>query len=131
MAQYLPRSEVLVVTTPQAAARRVAQRSAYMARKLKLPLRGVVENMSWFTGDDGRRYELFGSGGGQALADELGVPLVGQVPLVPALREGGDKGLPVTVVDPTGDAAQAFSALAKQVDRLGPSRIYRPELRVR
>jgi ATP-binding protein involved in chromosome partitioning len=131
MAQYLPRSEVLVVTTPQAAARRVAQRSAYMARKLKLPLRGVVENMSWFTGDDGRRYELFGSGGGQALADELGVPLLGQVPLVPALREGGDKGLPVTVVDPAGDAAQAFSALAKQVDRLGPSRVYRRELRVR
>jgi ATP-binding protein involved in chromosome partitioning len=131
MAQYLPRSEVLVVTTPQAAARRVAQRSAYMARKLKLPLRGVVENMSWFTGDDGRRYDLFGSGGGQALADELGVPLVGQVPLVPALRQGGDRGVPVTVVDPTGEAAQAFSALAKQIEQLGPARIYRPELRVR
>ncbi|MBO0715583.1 MAG: Mrp/NBP35 family ATP-binding protein, partial [Acidimicrobiales bacterium] len=113
MAQYLPRSEVLVVTTPQAAARRVAQRSAYMARKLKLPLRGVIENMSWFTGDDGRRYELFGSGGGQALADELGVPLVGQVPLVPTLRQGGDQGVPVSVVDPRGEAAQAFSALAK------------------
>lgn len=131
MAQYLPRCEVLVVTTPQAAARRVAQRSAYMARKLKLPLRGVIENMSWFTGDDGRRYELFGSGGGQALAEELGVPLVGQVPLVPALRQGGDQGVPVSVVDPEGEAAQAFSALAKQVERLGPARIYRPELRVR
>lgn len=131
MAQYLPRSEVLVVTTPQAAARRVAQRSAYMARKLKLPLRGVIENMSWFTGDDGRRYDLFGSGGGQALADELGVPLVGQVPLVPALRKGGDQGVPVSVVDPAGEAAQAFSALAKQIEQLGPARIYRPELRVR
>ena len=63
-------------------------------------MRGVIENMSWFTGDDGKRYEIFGSGGGQALADELGVPLLGQVPLVPALREGGDVGVPVTVTDP-------------------------------
>jgi ATP-binding protein involved in chromosome partitioning len=131
MAQYLPRSEVVVVTTPQDAARRVAQRSAYMARKLRLPLRGVIENMSWFTADDGRRYELFGSGGGQALAGELGVPLVGQIPLVPALRQGGDVGLPVTVADPTGEASCAFTALAKQIDQLGPARIYRPELRVR
>ena len=68
MAQYLPASEVYVVTTPQPAARRVAQRTAYMAKKINLPLRGVIENMSWFTGDDGKRYELFGSGGGRQLA---------------------------------------------------------------
>ena len=82
MAQYLPSSEVYVVTTPQAAAGRVAQRSAYMAKKINLPLRGVIENMSWFTGDDGRRYELFGAGGGQQLAADLGVPLLGQIPFV-------------------------------------------------
>ena len=91
MAGVMPRAEVIVVTTPQPAAQRVAQRSAYAARKLKLSVRGVVENMSWFTGDDGTRYELFGRGGGQALADDLGVPLLGQVPLVPALREGADR----------------------------------------
>jgi ATP-binding protein involved in chromosome partitioning len=131
MAQYLPRCEFLVVTTPQSAAQRVAQKTAYMARKLKLPLRGVIENMSWFTGDDGRRYELFGSGGGQELADSLGVPLLGQVPLVPAVRQGGDEGAPVSATDPSGEAAQAFSVLAERVVEMGPARIYRSELKVR
>ncbi len=131
LSQYLPKSEVYVVTTPQAAAQRVAQRSAFAARKLKLPLRGVIENMSWFTGDDGKRYELFGQGGGEALAKDLEVPLLGQVPLVPALREGGDVGLPVTVSDPGGEAAAAFDALADAVAKLGPARVYRSELKVR
>ncbi|HEV7888041.1 MAG TPA: Mrp/NBP35 family ATP-binding protein [Acidimicrobiales bacterium] len=130
MAQYLPKSEVFVVTTPQAAAQRVAQRTAYMAKKINLPLRGVVENMSWFTGDDGRRYELFGSGGGSALAAELGVPLLAQVPLVPALRVGGDVGLPVTVSEPDSEAAQVFGALAKEIDNMGASRVFRSELRI-
>jgi ATP-binding protein involved in chromosome partitioning len=130
MAQYLPKSEIFVVTTPQAAAQRVAQRTAYMARKVNLPLRGVVENMSWFTGDDGKRYELFGRGGGAALAADLGVPLVGQVPLVPELREGGDIGLPVTVSDPDGEASQAFEAIAKVVADMGAARVFRPELKI-
>ena len=131
LGQYLPRTEIVVVTTPQAAAQRVAQRSAYAAKKLKLAVRGVVENLSWFTGDDGTRYELFGAGGGQALADDLEVPLLGQVPLVPALRVGGDIGVPVRVSDPTGEAAQAFDALATRLEELGPARIYRRELNVR
>jgi ATP-binding protein involved in chromosome partitioning len=131
LGQYLPRTEIVVVTTPQAAAQRVAQRSAYAAKKLKLAVRGVVENLSWFTGDDGTRYELFGAGGGQALADDLEVPLLGQVPLVPALRVGGDIGVPVRVSDPTGEAAQAFDALATRIEELGPARIYRRELNVR
>ncbi len=80
LGQYLPRTEIVVVTTPQAAAQRVAQRSAYAAKKLKLAVRGVVENLSWFTGDDGTRYELFGAGGGQALADDLEVPAAGSGP---------------------------------------------------
>ncbi len=131
LGQYLPRTEIVVVTTPQAAAQRVAQRSAYAAKKLKLAVRGVVENLSWFTGDDGTRYELFGVGGGQALADDLEVPLLGQVPLVPALRVGGDVGVPVRVADPAGEAALAFEALATRLEELGPARIYRRELNVR
>ena len=130
MAQYLSRSEMLVVTTPQAAAQRVAQRTAYMAKKVHLPLRGVVENMSWFTGDDGKRYEIFGAGGGAELAADLGVPLLGQIPLVPALREGGDVGLPVTVADPSGEASRAFAALADAIAALGPARVYNPELKI-
>jgi ATP-binding protein involved in chromosome partitioning len=130
LAQFMPRTEVYVVTTPQPAAQRVAQRSALMARKVNLAVRGVIENMSWFTGDDGKRYEIFGSGGGQLLADDLGVPLLGQIPLVTALREGGDVGAPVTLTDPTGEASQAFEALATRVEALGRGRISRPELRI-
>ena len=131
LAQVMPRAEVVVVTTPQAAAQRVAQRSAYAARKLKLSVRGVIENMSWFTGDDGTRYELFGSGGGEALAHDLGVPVLGQVPLVPALRAGGDAGLPIVVTDPESEAAAVFAALAERLASLGPARVYRRELTLR
>ena len=116
LGQYLTKTEVFVVTTPQPAAERVAQRSAYAARKLKLAVRGVIENMSWFTGDDGTRYELFGAGGGRQLADELGVPLLAQVPLVAALRQGGDDGIPVVVADPDGEAAGVFADTG-QLDR--------------
>ncbi len=131
LGQYLPRTEIVVVTTPQAAAQRVAQRSAYAAKKLKLAVRGVVENLSWFTGDDGMRYELFGSGGGQELADDLEVPLLARIPLVPAVRVGGDTGVPVRVADAGGEAALAFDALATRLEELGPARIYRRELNVR
>jgi ATP-binding protein involved in chromosome partitioning len=130
MAQYLPGSEMYVVTTPQAAAQRVAQRTAYMAKKINLPFRGVIENMSWFTGDDGTRYQLFGEGGGAALASDLGVQLLGQIPLVPALREGGDEGYPVTVADPSSEAAKAFDVLAKTIDAQGRARIRKAELRI-
>jgi ATP-binding protein involved in chromosome partitioning len=131
LAEYLPRTEIYVVTTPQAAAQRVAQRSAYAARKLKLSVRGVIENMAWFLGDDGTRYELFGRGGGQALAQSLEVPLLGQIPLVPSLRQAGDDGVPVRVADPSGEASAAFDALAEKLVAAGPVRIYRRELTVR
>lgn len=130
MAQFLPRAEMYVVTTPQPAAQRVAMRSAVMARQLKLPVRGVIENMSFFVGDDGKQYELFGTGGGQELADALGVGLLAQIPLVPALREGGDAGLPVTVSDPSGPVAAAFRELAEAIEGLGRVRVYRRELSV-
>ncbi len=122
MAQYLPVSEVYVVTTPQPAARRVAQRSAYMAKKLNLPLRGVIENMSWFRGPDGARLEIFGSGGGAQLAHELGVPLLGQIPLVPALRQGGDEGVPLVVSQPTSEAGEALRAIAQSITEQSPAR---------
>ncbi len=128
LGQYLTKTEVYVVTTPQPAAERVAQRSAYAARKLKLAVRGVIENMSWFTGDDGKRYELFGAGGGTQLADELGVPLLAQVPLVSALRQGGDIGIPTVVSEPDGEVASVFEALATSIIELGPARVYRKEL---
>jgi len=131
MAQYLPTSEVYVVTTPQAAARRVAQRSAYMAKKLNLPLRGVIENMSWLTTPDGGRQYLFGDGGGAQLAEELGVPLLGQVPLDPVLRVGGDEGRPISATHPDSEASRAFSDIAAALVTRGRARVFRPELTVR
>jgi ATP-binding protein involved in chromosome partitioning len=131
LAQFLPRAEVYVVTTPQPAAQRVAQRAAFMAQKVNLEVRGVIENMSWFTGDDGKRYELFGAGGGDELATRLGVPMVGQVPLVPELRAGSDSGQPIVAVEPESEAAEVFGHIAERIDvELAPKRIYRSELRI-
>jgi ATP-binding protein involved in chromosome partitioning len=131
LSQYLPRGEVYVVTTPQPAAQKVAALSAAMAAKVNLPVKGIIENMSWFTGDDGKRYELFGSGGGRLLADDLGVPLLGQLPLVTALREGGDDGHPITAVDPDSEVAQAFKRIAEQIAvDLKPKKIFSPALKV-
>lgn len=131
LAQFLPRAELYVVTTPQPAAQKVAQRAAFMAHKVRLEVKGVIENMSWFTGDDGKRYEIFGSGGGAELAERIEVPLLGQVPLVPELREGGDAGRPIAVTDPDGEAAQAFAAIAARIDKeLAPTRRFNPELKI-
>jgi len=125
LAQFLPRSELFVVTTPQPAAQRVAQRAAFMAQKVNLSVNGVIENMSWFTGDDGQRYYLFGSGGGAELAERLEVPLVGQVPLIPELREGSDTGAPIMSTDPDGEAGRVFAAMAEMIDtELAPKRRY-------
>jgi ATP-binding protein involved in chromosome partitioning len=131
LAQFLPRAEMFVVTTPQPAAQRVAQRVAFMAQRVNIEVKGVLENMSWFTGDDGTRYELFGAGGGAALADRLGVPLVGQVPLVPALREGSDEGRPVVAIDPDSEASAAIAAAAAFIDlELAPTRRYNAGLKL-
>jgi ATP-binding protein involved in chromosome partitioning len=131
LAQFLPRAEVYVVTTPQPAAQRVAQRAAFMAEKVNLDVKGIIENMSWFTGDDGKRYELFGAGGGAELAERLEVPLLGRIPLVPELRAGGDSGRPIVAVDPESEASQAFAAIAEQIDvELAPTRRFHPELKL-
>lgn len=115
MSQFLPRAQVILATTPQPTAQRVARRAALMAAEVDQDVIGVVENMSWFTGDDGTRYELFGSGGGQALADELGVDLMARVPLLPAMGRGADEGHPVVVAAPGSEAEEAFDTLAKAV----------------
>ncbi len=131
LSQYLPRGEVYVVTTPQEAAQKVARLSAAMAKKVNLEVRGVIENMSWFTGDDGKRYELFGSGGGQELADELGVPLLAQLPFVTQLREGGDTGRPIAAVAPDSDVGAAFHRLAESIAvGLKPKRVYNSALKI-
>ena len=107
-----------------------AGRASWPARSTSA-VKGVIENMSWFTGDDGKRYELFGAGGGQELADRLEVPLLGQVPLVPALREGGDDGQPIMAADPGSEAAKAFAEIARRIDEeLAPTRRSHPELKL-
>ena len=115
MSQFLPRAQVLLVTTPQPTAQRVARRAALMAVEVDQQVIGVVENMSWFTGDDGTRYELFGAGGGQALADELKVDLMAQIPLLPAMGRGADDGHPVILAAPGSEAATAFDQLTAAV----------------
>ena len=131
LSQYLPRGEVYVVTTPQPAAQKVARLSAAMAEKVNLPVKGVIENMSWFTGDDGKKYELFDSGGGKELADELGVPLLGQLPLVPQLREGGDDGRPIAAVSPDSEAAKIFHQIASTIAKdMKPKKIFSKFLKV-
>ena len=128
LSQFLPRAQALVVTTPQPAAQRVAKRAALMAEKVNQEVLGVIENMSWFTGDDGKRYQLFGEGGGAALAAEIGADLLGQIPLVPAMREGADEGRPVVVADPGGEADLAFQQLAEAVVARKPRVRTHPEL---
>ena len=99
LARMLPRTELLVVTTPPPAAQKVAARAADMARRGHLRVAGVIENMSDFTCEHGTTYALFGTGGGRRLAEELGVPLVGTIPLHPDLASGGDAGEPVALGD--------------------------------
>ena len=112
LGQLLPRAEALVVTTPQPAAQQVAVRAAQMAQKTGMRVLGAVENMSYLVGTG---QELFGSGGGQALADEIGVPLLARIPLDPLLREAADEGCPVAEVAPDSEAAAAIAALAESV----------------
>ena len=129
IAQFLPRSELIVVTTPQLAAQSVAQRAAFMAKSVDLTLTGVIENMSYFLDENGKKYEIFGTGGGQALADKLEVPLLGQVPLLTELREGGDSGNPIVISDPESPASVAIKQIAQTlIDTYKPTKKYRKEL---
>src|SRR5205085_8625154 len=120
LAQLLPQAKFLIVTTPQPVAQKVARRSAEMATKLKLEIAGVIENMSGFVTPTGERYQLFGEGGGQLLADELEVPLLAKVPLTLTLREQSDAGVPVVFADPDDPAAQALHQAARGLIALSP-----------
>jgi ATP-binding protein involved in chromosome partitioning len=120
LAQLLPQSKFLIVTTPQPVAQKVANRSAQMADKLKLEIAGVIENMSGFVTPSGERFPIFGEGGGQLLAEELEVPLLAKVPLTMALREQSDAGLPVVVANPDDPAAQALRQAARGLIALSP-----------
>ena len=113
LARMLPRTEMLVVTTPPTAAQKVAARAADMARRGHLRVAGVIENMSDFTCEHGTTYALFGTGGGRRLAEDLGVPLVGSIPLHPDVASGGDIGEPVALGE--GELAEVFAALAATV----------------
>jgi ATP-binding protein involved in chromosome partitioning len=120
LAQLLPQSKFLIVTTPQPVAQKVARRAAQMAEKLKLEVAGVIENMSGFVTPSGERFQIFGEGGGQLLAEELEVPLLAKIPLTVSLREQSDAGLPVVLHDPDDPAAQALRQGARGLIALSP-----------
>jgi ATP-binding protein involved in chromosome partitioning len=122
LGQLLPRAEAVLVTTPQPAAQRVAERAAQMVAKLGQPLVGVIENMSSLACPCcGEATYPFGRGGGAALAAQLGVPLLGQVPLEDGLRQGSDSGDPVLVADPGSAASRAIAAIAAEIAATGPA----------
>ena len=120
LAQLLPQAKFLIVTTPQPVAQKVARRSADMATKLKLEIAGVIENMSGFVTPSGERFPIFGEGGGELLAEELDVPLLGKVPLTMPLREQADSGTPLVFADPDDPAAQAIYQIARGLIALTP-----------
>ena len=115
LARLLPQTEMLVVTTPAQGAQKVAARVADMARRSYLKVLGVVENMSEFVAPDGSRHAIFGSGGGKRLAALTGAPLVGAIPIEPAVSAGGDAGSPVVLSAPDSPAGAAFHALAERI----------------
>jgi ATP-binding protein involved in chromosome partitioning len=123
LAQLLPQAQFVIVTTPQPTAQKVARRSAEMAGKVGLEVGGVIENMAGFVTPDGERYAIFGEGGGQELADELDVPLLGRVPLTMPLREQADAGVPLVAADPDDPAAQAIRQAARGLVAIFPDEL--------
>ncbi len=127
LASFLPGASMLVVTTPQEAARKVAERAGKMAERTNLRPVGVIENMSWFVCPHcGERTPIFGQGGGREAAETLGVPLFAQVPLEPALREGGDDGAPIVVTDPDSPAGEALRRAARELAQSTRSKVGKP-----
>jgi ATP-binding protein involved in chromosome partitioning len=119
LARLLPRAEMIVVTTPSLTAQKVAVRVVDMGRKNFLRIAGVIENMSVYVDDEGREHHLFGSGGGDRLADEAGIPLLGRIPIEAAVADGGDHGRPVALGE--GPAAEAFRSIARvMIDEVVP-----------
>ncbi|MDP9222757.1 MAG: Mrp/NBP35 family ATP-binding protein [Actinomycetota bacterium] len=120
IAQFLPGANMVIVTTPQAVAEKVAQRAGFMAEKTGLRVTGVVENMSYFRGDDGKAYRIFGQGGGAVLAEKLHVPLLGKIPIDPQLREFADAGAPIVLQAPDSEVAQVIETTTKELVNLLP-----------
>ncbi len=123
LAQLLPQSRFVIVTTPQPAAQQVARRAAETARRFDLEIAGVIENMSGFVTPSGERYTIFGEGGGQLLADDLDVPLLGKVPLQEELRIGADEGVPLVLEDPDAPASQALFHAARGLIAATPQQL--------
>lgn len=115
LAQMLPMSGAVIVTTPQEIALQDVRKALNMWEKVKVPTLGVVENMSHFTGDDGKKYHIFGQGGGEMLAKKFNTKVLVQMPLVPQVREGGDTGRPIVIKDPASESAKLFRELAQKV----------------
>jgi ATP-binding protein involved in chromosome partitioning len=127
LASFLPGAQMLVVTTPQEAARKVAERAGKMAERTNLRPIGVIENMSWFVCPHcGERTSIFGDGGGQEAANTLSVPLFGQVPIEPALREGGDSGVPIVVRDPDSPAGTVLREAARSIAQATRTKVGKP-----
>ncbi|HJP66578.1 MAG TPA: Mrp/NBP35 family ATP-binding protein, partial [Actinomycetota bacterium] len=127
VAGFLPGAQMLVVTTPQEAARKVAERAGKMAAQTRLRVTGVVENMSYFVCPHcGERTQIFGEGGGQLAADTLGVPLLGQIPLMPELRQGSDAGVPIVVSDPDSPAGEALLETARRLAQASRTLVKKP-----
>jgi ATP-binding protein involved in chromosome partitioning len=120
LAQLLPDSQFVLVTTPQPVAQKVARRAADMADKFNLEVVGVVENMADFVTPSGERFEIFGTGGGGLLAEELDVPVLGRIPLTMPLRENSDAGLPLVVANPDDAASQAIRQVARGLIAIAP-----------
>ena len=127
LASFIPGASMLVVTTPQEAARKVAERAGKMAERTNLRPLGVIENMSWFLCPHcGEREAIFGEGGGREAAETLGVPLMGQVPLISAVRAGGDQGVPIVVSDPDAPASTALTEAANALVTATKSKVGKP-----
>jgi ATP-binding protein involved in chromosome partitioning len=127
VAGFLPGAQMLVVTTPQEAARKVAERAGKMAVQTHLRVIGVIENMSYFLCPHcGERTSIFGEGGGQEAAETLGVPLLGQIPLMPEVRSGGDTGVPIVASDPDSPAGQALRDTAHRLAALARTMVKKP-----
>ncbi len=126
LAQMLPNADMVVVTTPQQAAQKVALRAGKATEQTGMKVVGVIENMATFTCPNcGESHDVFGSGGGQALADELGTELLGRVPIDVRLREGGDDGTPLVVSDPDVPASQALTSIAEKLSKQATSLVGR------
>ena len=123
LAQLLPQAKFVIVTTPQPAAQKVAARAAETAKRFDLEIAGVIENMSGFTTPGGERFTIFGEGGGQQLADDLDVPLLGKIPIQEELRVGADEGTPLVLDDPDAPAAQAIYHAARGLIAATPQQL--------